>query len=1087
MKKLNVYIIKQLFISFLLIALGMVGIIWLSQSLRMIDWIVNRGVSVKLFVELTLLVLPNFIAIIMPLAFFIVLMFIYQRLLADRELVVMKAVGLSLRQIAEPAIWMAVFLVAVGYFLTLWCVPESVHRFKELQFKIRTDLAQVAIQEGEFNTPISGLTVYVREFEPTGKVRGIIIHDSRTDGKRTVLVAEDGFYMTDSGQAKLVLNKGKRTEFDKNKEIFASLTFEQYTMLLEEHSGGVRSSFDEEEQPMKKLLTAQEGEDGLDARDVRKYRVEAVKRLTQPLYALVYLFVALLPLLLGYYSRRGQSERVYIAVTAVILIQCAALGFERLATKNLLFVLMMLLNIALPIAFGWWVLSRGYLIKDKKPRIRRKTISCIMAILLSSFVLTPFPALAMENAEFVVDTKVHKDAPADFEADEIIYNEKNQTVTAKGDVYVNQAGTILTADEMTYFQNTGKLQAMGNVVITRPDGVVVYSDTADVTDQMKNGVLSAVKMRLADGSTFKAEEVIRTDNGNIVDLKKAFFTPCTYCDPKSPLWSLAAGEVVHNYAQKEFVYKHALLKIKKVPVFYWPYLQYPDFQVKRKTGFLNPSLAKSSEMGFGVEIPFFWAISDNQNLLFEPTISVDHRPLLQAQYIGVFDRSKLTVDGSFTQTRGEHDNEAHIKMNYEYDISDSFRFRGNLFRVSNDTYFRKYPINNVDDTKPWLQSDATLEYFGKKTYGYARVLSFQNLRNYVEDEDMPIIPQVDYQYATNPFSGVLKGLTSVSHLNFGGSYYQGGSGTTRASLTQDFELPYISSFGAVFKAQGQLRYDAFHVKNNANDETDTGRFYPNAAIEARYPLVQNTQHFTQVLEPIAQLTWTPNVKQKENIIPNEDSLDFNFDSTNLFDVNRYTGYDRVETGVRANYGMRWNLMGPKNIALSGLFGQSYRISDYSNVPENAGLNDDFSSYVGNLNLDFSDFGFSYRFRLNQDTFKQEMTEFSVHGGRDPLRLGASYLYLKSDKENKTLNKYWDREEVTFYGSSKLSKNWKVGGSYRYNLADNGGPIDATAFLQYENECLILDFVMDKEFTKDEDYSGDTSFVLRLQLKTIGAI
>ena len=139
-------------------------------------------------------------------------------------------------------------------------------------------------------------------------------------------------------------------------------------------------------------------------------------------------------------------------------------------------------------------------------------------------------------------------------------------------------------------------------------------------------------------------------------------------------------------------------------------------------------------------------------------------------------------------------------------------------------------------------------------------------------------------------------------------------------------------------------------------------------------------------------------------------------------------------------------------------------------------------------MDFKDFGVGYRFRLNHDTFKHEMSEVGAYVGRAPLRLGVSYLYLKASKEALARNALaGDREEISFSLNSKLTQNWSGFGSYRYDLSPNGGPISTRAGLQYDNECLSLIFTTEKEFTKDKDYKGETSFFLRLVLKTLGGV
>ncbi len=1074
MKIINKYITRQLFIGFLLIALGMTGIIWLSQSLRMIDWIVNKGVSVNLFMELTFLVLPNFIVVITPLAFFIILLFTYNRLLADRELVVMKAVGMSPWQLAKPALYIGIILVIIGYFLTLWLVPDSVARFKELRFKIRNDLAHVMLQEGEFNNLSNNVTAYVRVFRSSGELKGIFIHDTRDPGKRVILVAEKGFFIPGNNVSKIVMNNGQRQEYNRQNAIFSSLSFEHYTMILEDEKQNPKTRIQtEDEQSLYSLLEATEKTPHLSKADYREYKVEAFKRLTQPLYSLVYLVIALIPFLLGYYNRRGQNGRIYLAVVSVIIIQSLSLGFENLSNKNLIYLPLMAINILFPLLFGGIILYRGSFWR----------IGMKKAVFFICFLCLYGNNADAVQHQFVTDTKQNTDLPITFEADSFSYNEQNDVVTAQGNVIIIQDKTTLTADKIIYDRKTDQLDAIGHVVLKRPDGVVIESEHAQMTDQLKQGVIRIVEMRLADGSIFLADSIMRKDMGNETCLKDVFFTPCDYCKETKPIWSVRAQEVTHNYEEKEFIYKHAFLDVKGLPVFYWPYLAYPDFQVKRKTGFLAPSLASSTEMGAGVEVPFFWAISNSQDLYISPILSPSHVPLLQGQYRGIYHQSALTMDFSATQD-DDKDNQGHIKANFQYDITNQLRFRGNYFRVSDDTYFRRYPIDHVDDQAPWIQSDATVDYFGKQDYAYARVYSFQNLRNDVSNRSMPIVPQFNYQYVTNPF---YKGLYSFSQVNSAGIYKDSGVDSSRISFLQAFEMPYVSSIGAVFNTQASIRFDGYIIDWNDQEGTkETSRVYPNMSVEMRYPFIQQSENYSQILEPIIMGVWSPNTSSN-NDIPNEDSLDYEFDDITLFSTNRYNGYDRVETGLRLNYGLQWTLYAKGNMSVSGLVGQAYRFHEDDIVSKGSGFEDSFSSYVGRLNVNIQDVFLNYRFRINQNNLKHEMSEVTLRAGRNPFRIGVSYLYLTANKENLETKTLRDREEITLSFNSKISRDWSTYGFYQYDLASGGGPIKAGGGLQYENECLILIFSGEKEFTKDRDYKGDTSFFVRVVLKTLGAV
>ena len=426
---------------------------------------------------------------------------------------------------------------------------------------------------------------------------------------------------------------------------------------------------------------------------------------------------------------------------------------------------------------------------------------------------------------------------------------------------------------------------------------------------------------------------------------------------------------------------------------------------------------------------------------------------------------------------------AYIKVNYENDLTDKLRFTGQYYRVSNHTYFRRYPIDNVDDQEPWIKSFAKAEYFGNQSYGFVNVMDFQNLRSYVSNDSMPLVSQLNYSYTTKP---LWKGLYSVSTINGADIYRKTEERSSRLTLEQSFVLPYISQLGFVFENQLTARVDGYALHFEDDRSTNKGRFYTNASTKISYPLMHSSENYSQVVEPILMAVWSPNSKV-DSFIPNEDSLDVVFDDVNLFVANRYNGYDRVETGSRLNYGLQWSLYGPKNMYLSAMLGQSYRFSESNDTLSDAGFNKHFSDYVGHLNMDFKDFGLGYRFRLNQNDFNHEMSEARFYVGRNPLRLSVSYLYLTASKEAQINKALKDREEVYLSVSSKLTQNWSGFGYYRYDLADDGGPTEAGGGLQYDNECISLLFTAEKEFTEDGDYEGDTSFYVRLVLKTLGAI
>ena len=360
MRTLNIYIIKQIFAGLILVSAALLTIVWLTQSLRLIDMIVTKGLSGFLFIKLTLLLLPSFLVILMPIALFAVTLFVYNRMSLDRELIVMHACGLRPLQIATPAILVGLFLTFFAYFMTFQWVPQSVVDFKELQWTIRHDVSHIILQEGEFNEIGKGFTVYVRKRDSSGNMYGLLINDQR-DGSKVTIIAERGRMIQDLNSAKAIIENGSRQEIDKKTGRFSVLYFDRYTMDFGEigdDQSGSRIK-DPRDLTFSELLSAQRGEQ-IETKNHNKLLIELNKRFILPLYNLCFALIAVTFLIRGNFSRRGQSERVFIAVLCMLLVQSASLGIENAATRNPYLIIFMYANVILPSLICFYILSASH-------------------------------------------------------------------------------------------------------------------------------------------------------------------------------------------------------------------------------------------------------------------------------------------------------------------------------------------------------------------------------------------------------------------------------------------------------------------------------------------------------------------------------------------------------------------------------------------------------------------------------------------------------------------------------------------------------------------------------------------------------
>ncbi len=369
LSQLDRYIVRQLAFALIAVTGGLVALIWLTQSLRFIELVVNRGLSFWVFLRLTGLLIPNFVAVILPITTFVVIQFIYQRLAGDRELTVMRAAGLSPMALARPALGLAAVVVGVCYVLNVSIVPLSYTEFREQQFEIRNRLAAFLLQEGVF-TPISDdLTVYVRTRDRDGTLRGILVEDERQKNSHATILAERGRLVNGPNGPRVLLQAGSRQEIDRTSGRLNVLTFAENTVDLTSDSKGTEQRYrDSTEMSLAELMHP---DSSVAPRDAAKFLVEAHRRLSAPLTVVSFAMVALLSVLTGAFQRHGSVLRPLAAVLSVVALLALGLAITNLASRQAGLIPLIWLHAILPGAVcGWLLLGPQLMAKRQGPRLR---------------------------------------------------------------------------------------------------------------------------------------------------------------------------------------------------------------------------------------------------------------------------------------------------------------------------------------------------------------------------------------------------------------------------------------------------------------------------------------------------------------------------------------------------------------------------------------------------------------------------------------------------------------------------------------------------------------------------------------------
>jgi len=728
------------------------------------------------------------------------------------------------------------------------------------------------------------------------------------------------------------------------------------------------------------------------------------------------------------------------------------------------------------------------------PQRRQQAKSCragrhrnagALAVLLCLLAWVPlFPEAAAQQAQ-------ETDQPVLMISDTMTYDDELGIATARGNVEISQGGRTLLADTVSYNDRTGVVTASGNVSMLEPTGDVLFADYMELRDEFRNGTIHGIRTLLSDNSRMVAASAQRFD-GNRTQMRKAVYSPCNLCpdDPsRAPLWQVRAQRVTHDQAQQEVIYNHAFLDVFGIPMLYTPYLSHPDPSVDRKSGILPPVFRQNAYFGTNVQAPYYVVLSDQSDLTLTPWIGTEQAPQVAAEYRQRFASGELITDGSLTRGAQRDNNNqivgpdrwrGHIRSIGRFRIDPTWRWGFNLFRSTDDTYLRRYDISNLDT----LTSRAFVEGVDRRNYAVANAYSFQDLREGIDSNQIPLIlPDLRYEWQSEPGNYGGRYMVDASAIALTRS---DGTDTRRMALNAGWQLPYVGPIGDIYTLTAEMQGAAYWVQatpipnspSSVNDSGLTGRLVPALALDWRWPLVRQVGAVRHVVEPVVGAVLTP-YSGHNSVIPNEDSQNVEFDTTNLFNVNRFPGVDRWDGGPRLNYGVRSGLYWPDGGFGEIFVGQSIRNGEGFEFAESSGLRTQLSDLVLSSTLSPGPwFDLLWRARLDPRGPKLRRNEIIAGAGPQAFRVNLSYAKLDDTQFQSGTG---DREAVQVQATARLGKYWSVSAAHLQDLATDGGSLYTNFGLRYTDECFDLLLFADTSYFRDRDIQPDTTIGFRFRL------
>jgi len=736
------------------------------------------------------------------------------------------------------------------------------------------------------------------------------------------------------------------------------------------------------------------------------------------------------------------------------------------------------------------------------------------------------------------------------QAVEVDYDYNNSRVSAVGNVQMFYNGTSVEADKVIYDQKTKRLHAEGNIRMTDADGKVTYANIMDLSDDYRDGFVDSLRVDTADQTRMAASRADRS-SGNYTVFENGVYTACAPCkdDPKKPpLWQVKGARIIHDQTDKMLYFENAQLEFFGVPMAYLPYFSTPDPTVKRKTGFLMPGFSETAGYGFGVETPFYWAIAPDYDATFNPRFTTRQGVLLQGEFRqrlinGAYQIRAYGIDqlypGAFAGQPGDRQFRGGIDTKGQFALNDKWVWGWEGVLLTDYAFFSDYrlaqyrdPLGSFLNLPTEAISQLYLTGVGNRSFFDARTIYYLSFSG--NQDKVPVIhPVIDYSNVLN--SPILGGefsyktnftsltretaafdpITTLANTNGlcltasadpmarlpSQCLLRGIPGTyTRLSAEAQWRRSFTDPIGQIWTPFAILRADAIDasISNQPGvsnflpvGDTQAVRAMPTVGLEYRYPFINVQPWGTTTIEPIAQVIIRPN-ETYAGKLPNEDAQSMVFDASNLFAVDKFSGYDRVEGGGRANVGVQATTQFDRGGSINALFGQSYQlfglnsfaVRDVTNTGVDSGLQTARSDYVARVNYSPNrTYTFSVRSRMDEATLN--INRFEAEGRANFDRWSVSLMYGNYAAQA-DLGYLTRREGLLGSGSIKVAANWVVSGGARWDL-------EANKINQYIVGAGYVDdcFVLAANYVTSYNYTAGVTppvlshaFMLQIGLRTL---
>jgi LPS-assembly protein len=724
-------------------------------------------------------------------------------------------------------------------------------------------------------------------------------------------------------------------------------------------------------------------------------------------------------------------------------------------------------------------------------------------------VVLAVPAMAQEAPTIQTPARANPGEPRqiDFEADAVEYDSANDTVNARGNVVLRSEDQSVRADVVSWDRRTGIITATGDVRFVDADGNQLFSSSVELNDKFEAGAMADLLLALREGGRLAANSGQRNEDGSII-LTRAAYSGCAVVDSegcaKNPSWRITADRVVYDPNKRSVRFRGAYLEIFGARL-----LPMPGLRIRTdggaSSGFMIPDVRLSQSNGLELSGEYYFRLADNKDLTLGAYVYTDAPPMASAKWRHLTSKGAYQVTAYATHSRrisdltgtptSEKDFRGYIFANGTFQLDPNWSVTASIRRASDRTFLRRYDISRDDR----LRSLVEVERIDRDSYLQIAGYATQTLRINQPQGQVPVaLPVIDYR---RRLADPILGGTVELQANTLAIVRNEGQDTQRAFASARWDLRQVTGLGQILQLTALARGDVYHSDENGLTATAIYRGNPGweargialVAADMQWPFAGPALGGTQVFTPRVQIVASPPIRNLE--VPNEDARAIDLEDSNLFALNRFPGYDRIEDGVRVTWGFDWELNRP-GWRVKTTIGQSYRVGrDPSVLIDGTGISERVSDFVGRTEIRFKDFvSFTHRYRLDKDNFAIRRNEIDATIGSRRNYVEIGYLRLNRDIAF-GIEDLQDREEVRAAARFAIADNWSIFGAGVFNLTDRNedptltsdgfDPLRTRLGIAYQDDCLEFGFTWRRDYVDQGDAQKGDTFQLYFSLRNLG--